>query len=249
MLIGSVRGWIDQQPLSVIQASTSYVRDAEQDVEPIATIVIDEDDKAPANIREQIKKSVAALEQLSDAERLQALDAAASRLARISSEESIDKVADRLQSWLGLTPRAVQSVAEDLTSQEDAAEPAATEGEFDFKTAQLHDVRRVVMPNKRPQYLCVLLDTRGRTMEVPLSDAEGEPIYALMQKIKAHPLLEKIYRRIAMPLLDQMVAAEWVAAERAAAATANDANSETDAHEIADRELPVLVPPADDYGP
>jgi uncharacterized protein (UPF0147 family) len=249
MLIGSVRGWIDQQPLSVIQASTSYVRDAEQDVEPIATIVIDEDDKAPANIREQIKKSVAALEQLSDAERLQALDAAASRLARISSEESIDKVADRLQSWLGLTPRAVQSVAEDLTSQEDAAEPAATEGEFDFKTAQLHDVRRVVMPNKRPQYLCVLLDTRGRTMEVPLSDAEGEPIYALMQKIKAHPLLEKIYRRIAMPLLDQMVAAERVAAERAAAATANDANSETDAHEIADRELPGLVPPADDYGP
>ena len=79
-------------------------------------------------------------------------------------------------------------------------------------------------------------------MEVPLSEAEGEPIYSLMEKIKAHPFLERIYRQIAMPLLDQMVTAQRAAA-------ASELKSETDAGVTANRDLPGAVPTADDDGP
>jgi hypothetical protein len=51
----------------------------------------------------------------------------------------------------------------------------------------------------------VLLDALGRTWEVELSEAEGAPLYELMQRIKRSPLLESVYRRIAMPLLDQIL--------------------------------------------
>jgi len=242
MLFGSVRGWLDQQPIRVIQASSSYTRRGEQDRETMATIVIDEDAQAPTNLQEQIKESLAATEQLSEAERIEALDKAAGRLARISSESSVDDVARKLQSWLGLTPRAQQPVVVDPTTQD--VDSDAAEEEFDFTTAQLHDVIRILVPDSRPQYLCVLLDARGRTMEVPLSEAEGAPIYSLMQKIKAHPLLERIYRQVAMPLLDQMVQAQ-----RAAAAAASEANLETATGATAGRELPDLVPSTDDEGP
>jgi hypothetical protein len=238
MLVGSVSVWLDRQPLIVIQASSSYARHVEHDVAAATvTVVLDDYEQAPTNIQQQIQESVAATEQLSEAERIEALDKAAERLTRISSETSIDGVAKRLQSWLNLTPRVEQPVAENSQIEVDPADPDADEDEFDFNTAQLHDVKRVVVPNARPRYLCVLLDAHGRTLEVPLSEAEGEPIYALMVKIKSHPLLERIYRQIAMPLLDQMVAAKRVARE----AVARVETDVTDAGED-ERDVPSVVP-------
>ena len=223
LLIGFVRSRLDRRPIRIIQASSAYVRHAGQDVATAATVVIDEDDPAPTNNQQQFEASLAAAEQLDEAERIEALDNAANRLARISSENSLDEISKRLQSWLGLTPRAEKPVVEDLATQED---PAAPKGKFDFNTAQLRDIKRVAVPDSRPQYLCVLMDADGRTMDVPLSEAEGEPIYALMEKIKAHPLLEQIYRQLAMPLLDQMVKAEKTATAAASAATSKTGASE-----------------------
>ena len=57
------------------------------------------------------------------------------------------------------------------------------------------------------RYVTVLLDAQGRTVETEVSQQEGEPVYELMQRIKANPLLEQVYRQIVMPLLDQLVAA------------------------------------------
>ncbi|HJN11889.1 MAG TPA: hypothetical protein QF564_24605 [Pirellulaceae bacterium] len=243
MLVGLVRSRLDERPIRVIQASSAYERHAGQDVATRTTVVINDDDPAPTNIQQRFEESLAATEQLNEAERLEALDDATDRLARISSETSIDEVAKRLQSWLGLTPRAEKPGEENLAAQEVPLDPAATEGEFDFNTAQLHDVKRVVVPDSRPQYLCVLLDARGRTMEVPLSEAEGEPIYSLMEKIKANPLLEQIYRQLAMPLLDEMVKAE-----RAATAAASAARSKMSASEAA-RAGASIDPLADDDTP
>ena len=233
MLIGFVRSRLDQRPIRIIQASSAYVKHAGQDVATPTTVVINEDDPAPTNIQQKFEASLAATEQLDEAERIEALDNATNRLARISSETSLDEVAKRLQSWLDLTPRAEKPMVEHLAPQED---PTAAEGRFDFDTAQLHDVKRVLVPDSRPQYLCVLLDARGRTIEVPLSEAEGEPIYFLMEKIKAHPFLEQIYRQLAMPLLDQMVKAE-----RTATAAASAATSKTGASEVA-RAVPRVEP-------
>lgn len=214
MVVGNVRSWLDQRPISYIQASATYQPPTEPDDQMVATVVIDEDDPPPVGIQQQFDQALAAGEQMSEAERIEALDSATNRLHRISSEASVDDVAKRLQSLFGLSPRA-DSPADEVAGEPDPDDPMATDApSFDFETAQLHDVRRETDENGSA-YLCVLLDAQGRTFEVPLSDAEGEPIYALMEKIKASPLLERIYRQLAMPMLDQLVKAQRVATQAA----------------------------------
>jgi hypothetical protein len=68
-------------------------------------------------------------------------------------------------------------------------------------------VKRGTTPQGTWRYVAVLLDARGRTMEVELNDRDGEVLYALMQRLKANPLLERVYRRIAMPIFDQLLKA------------------------------------------
>jgi len=258
MVFGTVRSWLDERPLRAIEASATYARRGDQDNRTSATVVIHEDDPAPANFQQQFAASLAATEQLSEAQRIESLDSATSRLDRISSEASLDDVANRLQSWLGLAPRAAQPAAVSVPTKNETPEnvaavdasvdpsrPAATESKFDFETAQLHDVKRVVEPDRRPQYFCVLLDASGQTIEVPLEESEGEPIYSLMEKIKAHPLLEKIYRQLAMPLLDQMVKAERTASAAASAAR-SAATAGDGSHPAPHLEPRKLEPPPDD---
>jgi len=209
MVLGSVRGWLDERPVFELQASSTYRRDISPDKIISATIVVDEVASVPHEIQQQVEDSLAATDHMSEAERLTALDAAAGRLARISSESSVDDVAKQLQSWLGLTPRAAEPKATDRDSNSQTA--VSDEDGFDFESAQLHDVRREVLSDDRAQFICVMLDAKGRTLDVPLSEAEGAPIYTLMEKIKASPLLEQIYRQLAMPMLDELVRAQRTA--------------------------------------
>jgi hypothetical protein len=51
-----------------------------------------------------------------------------------------------------------------------------------------------------------------------LTASEGEAIWEIMQRIRRHPLLESIYRQIAMPLMDQMIAASRARQAESAAA-------------------------------
>ncbi len=239
MFIGSVGSWLDARPLHVIQASAVYARVPETDGVETATVVINENDAAPAGLQQHVDASLAANEQLSEAERMEALDQAADRLRRISSEASLNDVAQRLQSWLGLRPRAERPAAPEVADADpadgvgatpdleetpgpaDVQPPAPAEPTFDFETAQLHSIERIEGADGSARYVCVMLDAAGRTMEVPLSEAEGAPIYVVMEKIKASPLLEKIYRQIAMPMIDQIVRAERAAVSAAEAARAH----------------------------
>lgn len=84
--------------------------------------------------------------------------------------------------------------------------------EFDFQTAQLHDVKRIPATDPRSgstwQYEGVLLDAEGRTQQIPLSETEGAPLFEIWQRIRSSPLLESVYRQLAMPLLDQLIDAK-----------------------------------------
>ena len=87
-----------------------------------------------------------------------------------------------------------------------AAGGAAGRGEFDHDTAELHDVQPAAAGSRwlaLPR--CALLDAEGRTLEVDVDPAAGEQLYVTLEKIKANPLLEQVYRQIAMPLFDQLL--------------------------------------------
>jgi len=122
---------------------------------------------------------------------------------RVSSEQSVEELADKFQHWLGYEPRATEPL------------PESADELFDYETAQLHDVLRDAQV-RPPRYTAVLLDAEGRTMRIAMSESEGETVYKLMQRIKANPLLDRIYRRIAMPLLDQFIRAGQASAQLAA---------------------------------
>lgn len=145
---------------------------------------------ARKRLEEETKRS----ESLDPEQQFQKLQAASKRLSQLSSDKSVGEMSGQLRKVLDLPERATQPMA-------DAAE---TDG-FDPESAQLHDVLKEVSDDGHDQYMAVLLDAQGRTSKLPLSEDEGKKLHRLMKLIKSNPLLERVYRELAMPLLDQLL--------------------------------------------
>lgn len=152
---------------------------------PVATLTANE-------LNRRITDSVDDANQLSPDQQRDRLRQLAGQLNDVATDKSVEQLTGTLQQALGVAPRAVRP----------AEKPV--DGEFDFKTAQLHDVRREPLEGGGFRYVTVLLDAAGRTNETELSAAEGEQLYKTWELIKANPLLEKVYRGIVMQLLDKL---------------------------------------------
>ena len=144
-------------------------------------------------VEAKIATLVARVQELPKPKQLNRLEQVGKRLNQVSSEQSVDELADKFQQWLGYESRASEP------------QPEAADQLFDYQTAQLHDVLRKPAGGPPPRYTAVLLDAKGRTMQIAMGESEGEAVFELMQRIKANPLLDRIYRRIAMPLLDKFI--------------------------------------------
>jgi hypothetical protein len=162
--------------------------------DPSVRIVTSPAEVTPEMVRQRLDEIVAEEEETDDEQSLDRLDQLSDRLNQLSDEDSVDAMADAMQSLLGTSPRAVHPAGE------------AAEGPFDFDTAQFHDVKRTPNDSGGYTYVTVLLDAGGRTIEVVLDPQEGERAFQTMQRIGANPLLDQVYRQIAMPLLDQILA-------------------------------------------
>jgi hypothetical protein len=161
---------------------------------PEVRIVSDPAEVTAELVQNRLAEVVADAESLSEADKLARLDALSERLTQVADEGSIQALSGVMQSFLGTQSRATQPAEE------------KPPGEFDFETAQFHDIQRTPKEPDGFRYVTVLLDAAGRTLEVEVSEHEGQPIYETMQRIKANPLLEQVYRQIVMPLLDQLMA-------------------------------------------
>jgi len=148
---------------------------------------------ASAWVQQRMLDEIAAADTLSNEQQQERLAQLGGQLARISSAQSVDAVNAQLGALLGAGSRATQP----------AAEPVA--GEFDYDTAQLHDVKRTENAAGGFEYVAVLLDAAGRTTESALTEAEGEQLYKTFQIIKGNPLLERVYRGVVMSLMDKLV--------------------------------------------
>jgi len=147
---------------------------------------------ASAWVQQRILDELAAANRLSTEDKNLLLAQLGERLTQISTPDSIDEVNSKLAAILGTSGRATQP----------AAEPVA--GEFDYDTAQLHDVKRTENAAGGFDYVAVLLDAAGRTADSALTGAEGEQLYKTFQIIKGNPLLERVYRGVVMALMDKL---------------------------------------------
>jgi hypothetical protein len=178
-------------------------------------LVSEPEEVTASMVHDRIQETVNESEALSEEEKLAKLDRLSERLSDVSSEASVDAVTGFLQSLLGTETRATAPAAEEIS------------GPFDFDTAQLHDVLREQRDDGGYQYFAVLLDADGRTTRVELNRGEGEQLYSTMQRIKANPLLERVYRKAVMPLLDQMLSAARQAEETETGTPATNPPSDT----------------------
>jgi hypothetical protein len=107
-------------------------------------------------------------------------------------------VAEAIAPWLGNSARATEPVP-----TTDDALP------FDAATAQFYEVHRSGEEGAY-QYVALMLDAAGQTREVPLEPADGEELYDLFQLMEKFPLLETVYRKAALGLLDTLMVEERV---------------------------------------
>lgn len=164
---------------------------AAQAIEQPASVTIEPQDVTATMVEAKLSDAIHDAERASPDERIDTLDNMTKRLNGLSDAESLAGVVTAFQSWFGLDERASRPAA------------AAPAGDFDYETAQLHDMRREVQADGEPVFIAVLLDAAGRILEVQLTAAEGKPAYELMERMKANPLLDQLYRQLAMPMLDQ----------------------------------------------
>jgi hypothetical protein len=125
-------------------------------------------------------------------EQLQRIERMGQHLRQFSSTDSLNEISQKFSSWMGYSARA----------SEPATKPPG--GEFDYDTAQIHDVIRREQPAGGYRYFAIMLDAQGRTTEIELDANVGETMYQLMQRIHKNPLLGQVYRQIFMPLADQL---------------------------------------------
>lgn len=138
---------------------------------------------------EQVQRETEAADTEDSLKRLQQLSG---QLQQASSAESVKQLSGQLNRWLGNSARASAPPTE------------KPEGPFDYSTAQLHDVLRKETAAGQFEYRSVLIDSAGRTIEVPTSEEEGARLYRIWELIKKNPLLETVYRQVVMGLLDSL---------------------------------------------
>ena len=156
----------------------------------------------PERIENSIESHYRKFEKMSDEDKLSELEKNLKRLESISNEDSVREVTSTIADALGLEPGAVP-------------DENAPEGDFDFDTAQLHDVTRSRNDEGAWEYQSVLVDSEGRTQTVPMTASEGEPVYQAFEQMNKFPMAAGIYRSVVMPLIQKSIQASELA-EKAA---------------------------------
>lgn len=144
-------------------------------------------------IESSLRSAIESTATISEERKLSELERNVQQLEQIASESSITEVSEAIRL---------------ATALEDRASAPATEavgGAFDFDTAQFHDVLRETDQGGKWVYRSILLDAKGRTVEVELTESEGKTAYETMQMVKASPFAEAVYRSMVMPMLDKLI--------------------------------------------
>jgi type IV secretory pathway VirB10-like protein len=144
-------------------------------------------------IESSLRSAIDSAATVSEERKLSELERNVRRLEQVASERSLAEVGEAIRSATGLEERASVPAAQ------------AVGGNFDFDSAQFHDVSRQTDNDGKWVYRSILIDAKGRTIEVDLSESEGKTAYETMQMVKVSPFAETIYRSMVMPMLDKLI--------------------------------------------
>lgn len=162
-------------------------------VEKITAESIAADNVPAEQIESSLRSAFESTAPISEERKLSELQRNVQRLEQIASESSIAEVGEAIRSATALEDRASVPAAE------------AVAGAFDFDSAQFHDVSREMDQDGKLVYRSILLDAKGRTVEVELTESEGKTAYETMQMLKTSPFGEAVYRSMVMPMLDKLI--------------------------------------------
>lgn len=157
-------------------------------------------EKAKDTVNRVLEEQKQAAAARTDKENLEELQKQGEMLQKVSTEESIDQIADQFHSWTGTKERATEP-AKDTPMQ---TEDTLTVSNFDTSTAQFYDVKKVRSKSTGEiKYKAILLDAQGRTFTLELPKEDGERLYPAFKQMKQNPLMAQVYRKIVMPLIDK----------------------------------------------
>lgn len=142
-------------------------------------------------VQKQIDRSVADGRRRTASENEDKLSRLGRRLSETSSTENVDQMAEFLGGMVG--------------QRSGSARPGEVARPFDVDTAQIDRVRKEEDPRGGVRYVATLIDAQGATTELELDPESGAQLYKTMKLIESNPLLERIYRKIVMGFLDQML--------------------------------------------
>ncbi len=185
----------DKNAITIVSV-VSQDQDQDQSKPDEVRIVTDPDEVKGGMVEEKINQAIEDAKKHSTAENLGKLDKLTEKLNDVSSEKSIDQLTTTFDKWFGNDKRAF----------EPAREPV--KGPFDYDTAQVHSMRREPGQNGGWIYFALMVDADGRTMETEMRGPEAETLYTTLERIKAFPLAEKVYRQMALPLIDKLIRAQ-----------------------------------------
>jgi len=145
----------------------------------------------PEYLRRKVHDAVDESQAADDDQKFEKLRQLATKLDRVASNESVDSLSVQLRQWFGTEERA------------DRPTESSANGEFDYHTAQLHDVRQTESEDGSLTYQSILVDAQGRSVEVAMDAEQCSRLYQTFQLLKSNPLLERFYRQFIMGFLDQ----------------------------------------------
>lgn len=159
-------------------------------------------EKAKDTVKRVLEEQTQAAAARTDEENLTALEEQGERLKKVSSEETIDQIADQFHSWTGTEERVTEPV-KDTPMQ---TEETVSGSNFDTETAQFYDVKKIRSKSTGEiKYKAVLIDAQGRTMSMELPKEEGERLYPVFKQMKQNPLMAQVYKKIVMPIIDKQL--------------------------------------------
>ncbi len=183
-------------PPPVTQSAPEPEPPAEPEVVPLPG------EKAQDTVNRVLEEQTQAAAARSDEENLTVLEEQGERLKKVSSEASIDQIADQFHSWTGTEKRVTEPVKDAPMQTEDTVSGS----NFDTETAQFYDVKKIrSKTTSEIKYKAVLIDAQGRTMSMDLPKDDGERLYPIFKQMKQNPLMGQIYKKIVMPIIDKQL--------------------------------------------
>ena len=110
--------------------------------------------------------------------------------------------------------KALEKVVDFLEARSERATSAQREvspDQFDADSAQIDSCERIAKDEKDGggwRYIATLVDANGNSMKVELPESEGASTWRTMQMLKENPIMNAIYRKAVMPLLDRKMEKE-----------------------------------------